>query len=180
MSIQEFGWRQGSVLATETSQQLPIPFPQPLADGDFALVISQSCDVVHPSYDLEPTVELLVARAIEDAAKDGNLAFGKNPRKIQFQLDEAEGSQLYEISIHDRLRVPRDILDEAPPSDQITLDPDLVDLLARWVAKRYTRAALPTRSTSDVRSQRKTSESPSNNTEISLPVSSYALTPLRS
>jgi hypothetical protein len=143
VSIQELGWRQGSVLEAATVQQLPEPFVPPLAAGDFVLVISQSCDVVHPSYELEPTVEMLAVRAIPDTAKDGNLFFAKNPRKLQFQHDGFNGAQLYEISIHERVRTPRPLLEAAPPSASVTLDPDLVDLISRWVGKRYTRAAFP-------------------------------------
>jgi hypothetical protein len=47
------------------------------------------------------------------------------------------------FSVHDRLRVGREVLLLAPPCATRRIDGEEVDLIADWVAKRYTRAAFP-------------------------------------
>jgi hypothetical protein len=115
----------------------------PLGQDDLLVLISQDCDIVCYSYELEPYVELLTVRRLQPEEKDGGRFHGKNPRRLQFTLLGPEGNQLYEVNIHEKSRIDRKLLETLRPRDDVNLDPDLIRLLARWTAKRYTRSAFP-------------------------------------
>ncbi len=106
------------------------------------VLISQDCDIVHNSFEDEPYVELLLARPTNE--RDGNLFHGKNPRRLQFEVQHPAGLQLYSVNINEKARIDRALLVSGLPSTDAVLDEDTVDLLASWAAKRYTRPALPT------------------------------------
>ena len=135
--IKANGWRQGCLLPDAIASAIPELVG---ARGDaqrVLVVISQDCDVVHSSLDVEPRVEL-IAGTRSDEPVDSQLAHGKNPRWLHLR---AAGGGRLEFSIRDRITAGREILAQSRPVDQL---PDLDrDLLARWIAKRYTRSAFP-------------------------------------
>lgn len=117
--------------------------PQSVGPDTRLLIISHDCDIVNPSYDAEPFIEVLVARPREEGAFDGCLSKGKNPRKIQFRMEEPESSKLYEINVHEKYSLDRQILEKGSPDSTIKIAPDDVRVIARWAARRYHRPALP-------------------------------------
>jgi hypothetical protein len=117
-------------------------FP-PLEQEGLVILISQDCDIVHSSYEDEPYVEILVARPLPMEQQDGNLFHGKNPRRLQFVLEKGLSSQLYGVSIQEKSRIDRKLLLAGAPDAEHQLSSVTVDLLAKWTAKRYTRAAFP-------------------------------------
>jgi hypothetical protein len=126
-------WRQGSIVpheAVDTHLQLALE-PEALL-----IVLTQDCDILHDDYEAEPNIELHIARPV--AEKDGNLFHAKNPRRLQFMLDQ----QLYEIKIHERCIVPRVYLVNCTPIE-LRLEGNLIRTIADWTAKRYIRSALP-------------------------------------
>lgn len=107
-----------------------------------AVVVSQDCDVVHGRYDVEPYVEI-VRGVRRQGRPDGNLLFAKSARRLQLQIDTAEGDSLYEFSALERFRVGRQLLEQAAPDTFLRLsDRDRAQLTA-WLVKRYRRAAFP-------------------------------------
>lgn len=107
----------------------------------FLIVTSQDCDVVHHSLSAEPWVELI---AVTPADKEnGNLLHLRNPRRLQFYLNLKGNRRLMEVSVHDRCRIPRELLADQPPDTETSLQPDDVSCLIRWLARRYDRSALP-------------------------------------
>jgi hypothetical protein len=134
------GWEQGSVLSEELARDV---WSSTLAEGtepSVLVVLTQDCDLVHASYEVEPHVELIVGRLVDVA--DNNLRHGRNPRRLQVDVDGAEKRTLA-LSIHDRLLVPRARLESHTPHGSIRLRPDQRQLICEWVAKRYVRAAFP-------------------------------------
>jgi hypothetical protein len=115
-----------------------------LEANDLLILISQDCDIVCPSYENEPFVELLVARAVTQEQRDGTLFHGKNPRRLQFQIESAGGPLLYEVNIHEKSRLDRRALVNVEAAGEPRPDTSVVDVLTKWTAKRYTRAAFPT------------------------------------
>lgn len=111
-----------------------------IAGQDIVLVVSHDCDVVHESFEKEPFVELVRCRP---AQPDGNLEHAKNPRRLQFPVEVEGASATYEISIHDKVRVDRRILIDVAPDQRILLQDNTRAMIAEWVARRYTRTALP-------------------------------------
>lgn len=137
--IRGAGWQQGAIapasLIDELRQQGILAVD--VGPSDIAIVISQDCDVVCTSFALEPTVEFLIARPA--SMRDGNLHRGKNPRRLQFDL----GDRTLEIRCAERLVFDRKILARHAPEKGTALPLTVAALLPEWVAKRYTRAALP-------------------------------------
>lgn len=101
------------------------------------ILLTQDCDILHDDYEVEPTIELHIARPV--AAPDGNLLHAKNPRRLQFNI--AEG-HTYEIQMHERCSVPRACLLNHVPRD-INLEEEIIRTLIRWTAYRYLRSAFP-------------------------------------
>jgi hypothetical protein len=141
-NLKELGWRQGSVLPSSLFNQLAKDSGLVFIPGDHcAIIASQDCDVVNASYLAEPYVELIKAVRVEKM--NGNFAFGKSGRKLQFELAGAAGPCTYELSIHERWRSDRRILEGTKPDQSIFLSEAEKMQLAGWLAKRYRRAAFP-------------------------------------
>ncbi len=130
-------WAQGALLDPNATRDYITA--EDVTENDVLIVISQSCDVVCTSYDLEPSLELHVGRPIE--AVDGNNSFGKNPRALDFEPSINGNTRALRILNHERKRIPRQVLETALPMGLIQ-DGD-IRMLAKWTANRYTRPALP-------------------------------------
>lgn len=136
-------WRQGSTLPSglldkARAQDAPIPS---LGPGDFACTITQSCDLIHPSFREEPFFEALIVRQVPQP--DGNYWHGKNPRRIQFELYVEGDSRLYEAYARERVMLDRQLLLQFQPAGPPELTPDVVREVVHWVTKRYRRHAFP-------------------------------------
>ena len=124
-------------------QEGTLSLTRPLHEDDLLVLISQDCDIVCHSYEVEPYVELLVARRLPPEARNGGFFHGKHPRRIQFAVPGFDGDRLYEINIHEKSRINRHELTTRLPREDVWIDTDDVRLLARWTARRYTRSAFP-------------------------------------
>ena len=131
-------WIQGSLLPHGHIDNSNFRLTNPVEKHDLLILISQDCDIVNPSYDAEPNVEVLIARLQNPNARNGMLFEGKNPRRLQFEFND----QLFEVNIHEKQLLDRHVLLNVRPLGQ-SLEPKLTSLLARWCAKRYTRPAFP-------------------------------------
>lgn len=141
-SFQDSEWRQGAVIPRDLVPDGTLP--KEIGQGAKLIIISHDCDIVQPSYEAEPFVEFLAARPLPPDQKDGTLFRGRNSRKIQFWIEGGGFRQLYEISAHDRFRMPRAPLESQQPDQSIKLDARSIDTLAAWFAKRYNRSSFPT------------------------------------
>jgi hypothetical protein len=101
-------------------------------------VVSQDCDVVAPE-DVEPLVEIVFADLV--GAPDAQLVHGRNPRRLVLPL--SGGAGFIEVDIRRRMWISKGGLAQHDPDAVRTLDPRDVRLLARWVSRRYVRAAFP-------------------------------------
>ena len=137
-SIKDHDWRQGSVLPTEFAQRVALSrFPDWGAD-DRAIVISQDCDIVHGSYEVEPFVELI--RAKVSSVENAMTRHGRNPRRLQL---EAGADRFLDLSVHDRWSIARSELEAHAPESGLSVDGESLHILVEWIAKRYTRPAFP-------------------------------------
>lgn len=108
-------------------------------DIAFGVVVSQSCDVQSTRFDVEPFVEIHLARSVGEP--NGNYTNGKNPRIIDLE-DTLEGNAIcVRVQASDRLRCDRRRLLAIEPA-AILRDTN-IRTLANWTAKRYIRPALP-------------------------------------
>ena len=133
-------WRQGSVIPRELLDSGALP--NDLDPDAKLIVISQDCDVVHPSYNVEPFVEYFIARRI--TSRDGRRTRGKNPRFLQFEALINGDGRLFEINANEKFRIDRWILDRGDPEAGVMITPGQIRALARWAAKRYNRSSFPT------------------------------------
>lgn len=132
-------WRQGSILPRELLD--PELLPKGLDPQAKLVLISHSCDIVQPSYEAEPYVELLIAHPA--TAIDGLKTNGKNPRRLQFPISVGGPESVYEISIHDKIRINRRLLETGTPDASCRISPGNIRRLGTWAGKRYLRAAFP-------------------------------------
>ena len=96
-------WVQGALLdPNDTRDHITA---EEVAANNFLIVISQSCDVVCASYEIEPSVELHIGRPIEHI--DGNNSFGKNPRVLDLETTIKDEPRTLRILDHQRKRIPR-------------------------------------------------------------------------
>jgi len=143
--IRASGWRQGSfVRAAETQGILAnavdhIDFP-----GDVQIrlaVVTQDCDLVAQA-EVEPFVELIGGTEVR--SPDALCQNGRNPRQLHIQsMGPRNATSWLEFSIHDRFRIRKDALLALTPDETLQLSGPDVQLLSRWIAKRYTRPAFP-------------------------------------
>jgi hypothetical protein len=134
-------WRQGVVLPHELVPEGALP--KSATTDSKLVVISHDCDLVNPSFEAEPYLEVFVARPKTDAARNSLLFNGKSPRKLQFFAQESTGRQLYEINVNEKFRLDRRILQAGSRDKTISINPEDVLVLAKWAMRRYHRPSLP-------------------------------------
>lgn len=137
-SIKDHGWRQGSVLPTDLARRAAASRYPDWGTDDRAIVISQDCDIVHGSYDIEPFAELI--RAKLSSTENAMTRHGRNPRRLQLELG---ADQFLDFSVHDRWTIARSELEADPPEAGLSVDGEPLQVLVEWIAKRYTRPAFP-------------------------------------
>jgi hypothetical protein len=130
----------GSVLkGTSLGASMPA-----IADDARLLVISQSCDLVHYSYDVEPVAECyLFAPLGQDVAPDGNLTAGKSPRELHVPLTSDSAERWHRIHANSRVLAPRHRLAGIDPDPSILVTDSAIRILQRWVINRVVRTAFP-------------------------------------
>lgn len=147
--IKQRGWRQWSCLRNEDVPSALKGTPleasrSAIADDARLLVVSQSCDLVHPSYDAEPVAECYVCEPlVQHAEPDGNLTAGKSPRELHvlFTLDGKE--RWHRIRSNGRVLAPRHRLAGIDPDPSILVTDSAIRILQRWVINRAVRTAFP-------------------------------------
>ena len=143
-TIKDNGWLQGKILCDEGLSAL---VDQAHKAPRIGVVVTQSCDLTHPSIEAEPHVELIVGHMTEranDEGKRGNFTHAKSSRILCLEVHSNDGdSTWFEFSCHDRAWIDRNALaNKQPHPDRFLLDDD-VETLALWLSQRYRRAALP-------------------------------------
>jgi len=137
--IKAADWRQGCLFRRADLQAM---YGVPLSDNEFAIVLSQSCDLVHHSLDSEPTIEIVIATAIYECA--GQYTFAKHSRRLHIEISAVDGAtRPVEIVPHARHFLPREPLAVLTPDPGLFLLDEARSVLTNWLAGRYTRAALP-------------------------------------
>jgi hypothetical protein len=135
------GWRQGSIAPPAVAQAVRNDEHVTIPEDALLLIASHDCDVTNPSLAVEPDVEFLVARPVPRL--DGNLTRGKNPRRLHMEIQTPDGPCPFEIAANGRIQTDRRRLLGHGPLEGHSLRPDDRQLVARWLAKRYDRAAFP-------------------------------------
>lgn len=83
--IRRRGWRQCSIAADPLRERLlRDELLRDVTADDLLIIATQDCDLVCHSFETEPYAEIVIGRHVDTA--DGNCRFGKNPRRLQFEL----------------------------------------------------------------------------------------------
>lgn len=143
-------WRQGSVFrATDVHAVLAASVdrhPSPAVDAtvDRLMVLTQDCDLVHDRLEDEPWAELISLRPLGPYHKnrDNPCLHGKNPRRLVFQIEGESPATWWSLEPHSRFRIPRETLPALAPDPERSLSKKTAQALARWMSRRYTRAAM--------------------------------------
>lgn len=146
--IESLGWRQGAVLPTtaEIAQAVRLmPFAQfdSLPESPFWLIlVSQDCDVVCDSLEVEPAVEVLVALPIE-REKERHRQL-RHPRELHLTL-EGDGGARQPVSLHIRNRglLERRLLTNHRPAAELRIPSLVIDQVSSFLSARYARVAYP-------------------------------------
>lgn len=139
----ELGWRQGSIVGPDLTARARDVRPAHVEqdEADCLIVISQDCDLLNPGLDKEPVAEILRAKPLPAREREAHFTHGRNPRRLQFPGDASESGGWLEALPLERWYLPRDwLLDEDPTAQ---LPAKSLDLVRRWLARRYTRPAFP-------------------------------------
>lgn len=133
-------WRQGSVLAQKDFSVVGLPNTN-ILDIHFAIAISHDCDIANDNLDVEPDVEFIFARTLEQ--HNGNYTFGKNPRILHIEY-AYEGKQVFlELIASKKSKLQKDMLELVQPDEAYKLTTHSQKILQSWLAIRYRRHALP-------------------------------------
>ncbi|MCP4446947.1 MAG: hypothetical protein GY811_16595 [Myxococcales bacterium] len=135
-AIRKNGWHQGAFLPSELLEKAAVDWGID-TESMVGVVVTQDCDLVHFSFDVEPFAEVLVAKRA--SRLNGNLRWAKNPRTLQLSA----GKEFIDACIHDRYRLPRELLSRHSPAQEPGLDDESIRQLRSWLAHRYKRAAFP-------------------------------------
>jgi hypothetical protein len=135
----ETPWRQGHVLTNESSVALGL-VPAESVESSAAVVISHDCDLAQLP-EGEPLVEVIVSQRIEKP--DGNCTHAKNSRRLHLPCTASGTPACLDLRAQTKATIRKDDLAGHTPNAEVVIDPKEKNVLQRWLAVRYRRAAFP-------------------------------------
>jgi hypothetical protein len=127
-------WRQCQIFRPNDT----LPHPE---KDIFFVVCTQSCTVVSPDLTRDPFVEIAIGRPLRTFQAKNHQARGKDVRKFHIPIIGADFEAL-EIDINSRQFVKRELLLVTETAGFTVSDKTRRDF-AGWIARYYTRIALP-------------------------------------
>lgn len=146
--LEELGWRQGSLLDDDFAKKLSAKLKIPFDDETCIIVSSQSCDIANDKIELDPVIELSIARIITQ--HNGNLTHNKNPRVLHTSILKRTGNAdisdeiKLELKAYQKYQIPKEELQFVGPDQDRFFEESLLKSYVEWLAARYSRPALPT------------------------------------
>jgi len=110
---------------------------QPEVQGIW-VVLSQDCDLIHRDLAAEPNVELVFGEAVPKP--DKGYTWSKNARELH--VFDSNLDKSFAFKTRYRKIIPRQLLCCHAPQN-LRLNAENVKLLARWISRKYFRAAFP-------------------------------------
>lgn len=159
--VAQRGWQTGSVVSAgmlpALAQHLTRPGQQltQVAEADWLVVVSQTCDVVAPKLDAEPLVEVLHCRPHAGKPRKGRRDL-ESTRYLDFRPNRAAHQNLV-LAAHataDRYTIPRELLAAYDPDAGRVLDAVASQKVLAWYALRAGRPSWPTNFCDRVRKAR--------------------------
>lgn len=138
-------------------QHLTRPGQQPthVAEADWLVVVSQTCDVVAPKLEAEPLVEVLHCRPHSGKPRR-QFRDLQSTRQLDFRPNQADHKNLVLTAraIVDRYVIPRELLATHEPDAGRVLDPRASGKVLGWYALRAGRPSWPNNFCDRVRTAR--------------------------
>ncbi len=131
-------WRQGSILAQKDFYSLELPSTP---DITLAVAISHDCDIAHDNLEVEPDIEFIFARILEQ--HNGNYIYGKNPRILHLGYTHDAKEVFLELLASKKVTLQKIGLKAVQPDETYKLTHSRNQILQSWLAARYRRHALP-------------------------------------
>lgn len=138
------GWEQGSVLTHNVLRALAdagLLTRVPASERTVGIVLSQSCDIVNHSYELEPEIEVWLVTQV--TAPDAQYFSLKNPRRLHLEAEGDAGPCWFDVEGHARASAPRWALEVVQPATAVRLPTAKVRLLIDFLINRFQRPAFP-------------------------------------
>ena len=88
----------------------------------------------------EPNAEVIMGKRVRKLGRD---SFAKTARRLQIEYQSADGLVVLELSATEKIPVPKASLSKCAPRRDIALDKQGHNILQKWLAARYRRAAFP-------------------------------------
>ena len=135
------GWAQGSLFLPDNRIKLPFDFDP---NNECLVIATQSCSVVSTRFERDPLVEGMAVRKLKKINERAPAATGKDQRELHLKLSrEEEGYQGFGCDINRRVFFDRKLLLQLKRLSNFTLEEREIKKFANWIARYYTRIALP-------------------------------------
>lgn len=146
--IKENKWWQGSLI-------LASDLPSTVEENkhvDWWVIATQPCNLFNPDFHKVPVFEIVAAFEIEECSP--RMIKGDDPRVLHLKVKSEDEVKALKIDIQKRMWLPRTLLAELPASQFHIRDAnsniaanepkiDWLDNFIGWMARSYTRIALP-------------------------------------
>ncbi|MGB9407538.1 MAG: hypothetical protein WCA89_08375 [Terracidiphilus sp.] len=141
------GWRQGSIFRPPEGF-VPVRFER---DREVLVVCTQSCTVVSERIEIDPHIEFLVAEPVKKFNPRSAEATGKNLRCFHLPISGMPNAEALACDINRRFFVHRKTCLKHSPDVSVGVLEVSARNFATWIARYYTRTALPDELTRRVR-----------------------------
>ena len=145
--LESNGWRQGSLAKADDLRRLLAELADTIPEDSELVVISQSCDLAQ-SESVEPYVEAIIAPRVTQV--EGNYTNNKNGRVLDLTIKiltddrTISGDKHLRLRAVEKLTIPKERFAALRPADDKRMPMQTVQILADWLAARYSRSAFPT------------------------------------
>jgi len=127
--------------------------PTQVAEDDWLVVVSQTCDIVAPKLEAEPLVEVLLCRRILGKPRKGRRNL-ESTRYLDFRPNRETHTEvvLAAHAVADRYVIPRELLKDNAPDQVRFLDGVAASRVLAWYALRAGRPSWPNQFADRIRS----------------------------
>lgn len=141
-TIAEIGWRQCSLFRPSKPDELLPSFLAFNPENEWLAICSQSCSVCSLNFEQDPFVEVIVGTELTSIDLKTPAARGTSVREIHFPVSGFGSAEGLSFKIARRAFIPRRLLLTEKLDTRNALIPQLRQFQG-WLARYYTRIALP-------------------------------------
>jgi hypothetical protein len=127
-------WRQGCMILAENCKLF-----SDSVDGTIGMATSHDCDIAHDNIKVEPYVEFILGKIIDQSNHTYESA--KNPRLLHIEIIQENNTVVMEIIAHKKYLIEKNELVHYEPDERFKLKD--IHTLQSWLAARYRRQTLP-------------------------------------